>query len=124
MAVVLTHPAMRAMIVELLDREAGCGSTIAVPGPDGLPALLAETPVDLIVVDGADFPACCRDRLAGFPLDHVVVIGAEPDDAYEAAALEQGAGAWLPRDHVGETLAATLHHVLGCTHEPRTSAAD
>ncbi len=118
-AVAVTHARMRAMIIDLLDREPCCWSAIAASGPAGLSSVLAEAPVDLVVVDGADFPTCCRD-LSGVALDHVVVIGAQPDQAYEAAALAQGAGAWLPRDRVGEDLPGALNDVLARTHAHNT----
>lgn len=111
-AVCIAHNAMRAFIVELVDRERGCWSAIAVPDLAALPAVLAGAPVHLLVVDGANFPACCRDRLGGFPRDQVVVIGAEADDAYQAAAFAAGAGAWMPRDRVGQDLTAALRQVL------------
>ncbi len=114
-AVAVTHPSMRALIVELLERVDHCGVVIAVSDPAGLPGALAETPVDLVIVDGADFPACCRERLSDFPLDRVVVIGAEPDAAYETAALRHGAGAWLAREDVGEDLQGALCQALGCS---------
>ena len=119
-AVAVTHAHMRAMIIDLLDREPCCWSAIAVSDPASLPSVLAEAPVDLVVVDGADFPRCCRD-LSGLALDHVVVIGAEPDRAYEAAAFAHGAGAWLPRDRVGEDLADALHGVLVGSHAQDTA---
>ena len=118
-AVAVTHPAMRTLIVELLDRDDAAWSVIAVSDPARLPAVFAEKPVDLVVVDGADFPACCRDRLGAFELDQVVVIGAEPGDAYRVAALHEGAGSWLPRDRVGEDLVDALHHTLGRAQDRR-----
>ena len=111
-AVAVTHAPMRAMIIELLDRDRNRWAAIAVPDPTNLPEAITDGSVDLVVVDGADFPACCCELLA-FPLDHVVVIGTEPDPGYEAAALHDGAGAWLPRDRVGEDLSAALRDVLG-----------
>ena len=110
---------MRGLIVELLERH-GTGQTIAVAGPERLSALFADTIVDVLVVDGADFPGCCRWR---FPYERVVVIGAEPDAAYEALALRAGAGAWLPRDRVGEDLLTTLHHTLANPRAQRRTIA-
>jgi len=121
-AVAVTHPAMRTLIVELLDRDDDAWSVIAVADPDRLPAVFAEAPAELVVVDGADFPACCRDRLGAFRLDQVVVIGAEPGDAYRVAALHEGAGAWLPRDRVGEELVEALHDALARAQERRAAA--
>jgi DNA-binding NarL/FixJ family response regulator len=104
------HPMMRALIVALLHREPHCWCAIDVPALAGLPSVLSGSPVDLVVVDGVNFPACCSERAGAFPLGRVVVIGSESDDAYRVLALAQGAGAWLPRERVAEDLTAALRH--------------
>ncbi|HVT75879.1 MAG TPA: hypothetical protein VHD87_02530 [Acidimicrobiales bacterium] len=114
--IAVVHPVMRRLILDLLDREHGCWRASLLEGD--LSAVLRETKPDLVVVDGADFPRCCRDQLADYPCNRVVVIGPEPDRAYKAAALRHGAGAWVARDDVGERLSAEMRHALGCHHGP------
>ena len=109
-AVAVTHPTMRALIIELLERA--CCIGIAVPDPARLWAVVANATVALAIVDGANFPACCRDHHGDFALERVIVIGAEPDRAYETAALRHGAGAWISRDDVGDKLPIALAHIL------------
>lgn len=46
----------------------------------------------------------------------MVVIGPEPDPGYQA--LANGAGAWIPRELVGEGLGPAMRTILGCVHDP------
>ena len=116
--VAVAHPAVRELTVELLRREHGCWQVRALAEPAALGRALAEASPDLLVIDAPDFARCCRDVLNGFPPERVVVVGPEPDLAYERAAHRAGAGAWLPRDRVAEDLSAGMRVALGCTHGP------
>ena len=116
--VAVRHAPTRRMIVELLAREHGCWETTAVDEPDGLAAAMASGQPDLIIVDAGDFPECCQRLLDAYPRERVVVIGPEPDIAYRRAALGNGAGAWLPRDEIGDALSEQMRTALGCTHGP------
>jgi hypothetical protein len=112
--VVMRHPAMLRFTRELLERECGCRvATEACIGP----ALEPPAP-DLLVIDNADFPPGCCAALTDLPRDRVIVIGPEPDPAYRDSALLHGAGGWLARDDVADTLGAELRRVLGCRHDP------
>lgn len=116
--VAMRHPVMLRFTCELLEREFGCCvSTEARTGLTLTRALERSHP-DLMVIDASDFPAHCLTALAVIPPRRVIVIGPEPDPAYQAAALARGAGAWLPRDRVAEDLSPAIRHVLGCEHEP------
>ena len=114
--VAVAHPMMRRLILDLLDREHGCWTASLLSGELG-DALRTGTP-DLVVVDGADFPRCRRDQLSGYPCSRIIVVGPEPDAAYRAAALRDGAGAWVARDDVADRLSAEMRSALGCTHRP------
>ena len=114
--VAVAHRTLRALTVELLEREHGCWDVQALEVPSDLARALTSAPPDLVVVDAADFPRCCRDALDGFPPDRVIVVGPEPDPAYERAARRSGAGAWLARDRVAEDLSAGMRAALGCSH--------
>ena len=116
--IAVRHVPTRAMIIELLTREHGCWAPEPVDDPEQLAAALSGAPPDLIVVDGGDFPECCQQLLATYPRDHIVVIGPEPDSAYRNAALDNGAGGWLPRDDIGEALSEQMRVALRCTHGP------
>ena len=105
-AVAVEHHALRSLIVDLLCVECGCWAVCSV-SVLSRPAVVAAEP-DLLVVDTNGFAACCRGVVGRFPLNRVVVIGPEPDAAYEFAALNQGAGAWLSGDHVAEKLGGSL----------------
>lgn len=41
-----------------------------------------------------------------------MVVGLEPDDAYEGVARRDGAGAWLARDRVAKDLSASMRLAL------------
>lgn len=114
--VAVAHPAVRQLTVELLEREHGCWHVQALAVRSDLARALTIAPPDLVVVDAADFPRCCRDALDSFPPDRVIVVGPEPDPAYERAARRAGAGAWLARDRVAEDLSAGMRAALGCAH--------
>lgn len=112
------HPVMRRWTIDLLDGEHGCW-LVEQPRPAELLAdAIERTRPALIVVDSADFPACCQAALAAVPLGRVIVIGPEPDAAYRRLALSHGAGGWLCRDHVGEELSTVMRTALGCRHRP------
>ncbi len=117
--VAMRHPAMLRLTRELLEREFGCWLATEVDtGGDSLARAVDRLAPDLLVIDAARFPACCPTALSRMPEDRVIVIGPEADPSYRAAALSHGAAAWLPRERVGEDLAAEMRRVLGCTHHP------
>jgi len=116
--VVMQHPTMLRFTRELLEREFGCWVATDVRTGDALADTLDRIAPDLMIIDAAAFPACCRAALSHIARDRVIVIGPEPDPAYRAAALTGGAAGWLPRDRVGEELAAEMRRVLGCEHDP------
>jgi DNA-binding NarL/FixJ family response regulator len=116
--VAVAHRGLRRLIVELLERDHGCWKPDGVREPADLVGKLAAAQPDLVIVDARDFPRCSRELLGSFPAQQVVVIGPEPDPAYEHAARSGGAGAWLARDRVGEDLSACMRTALGCTHGP------
>lgn len=115
---VMRHPTMLRFTRELLEREFGCWVATEVGAGEALARTLDRLTPDLMIIDAADFPACCLAALARIPRDRVIVIGPEPDPSYRAAALANGAGAWLPRDGVGEELSREMRRVLGCIHDP------
>jgi len=116
--VAVGHRALRSLTVELLERDHACWRVLAVTDSSTLAAVITDARPDLLIVDAGDFPRCCRDLLGGFPAERVVVIGPEPDAAYERAARRSGAGAWLSQDRVGEDLSTAMRAALGCTHGP------
>ncbi len=116
--VALRHPAMRRFTRELLERECRCWVATHTRAGAELRLQLERLAPDLLVIDAADLPACCPRQEAGFPPSRAVVIGPEPDHAYQQAAQARGAGAWIPRERVGEELGPAMRRLLGCTHQP------
>ena len=112
------HKAMARYIRELLVREHDCWTGTAIVTGEPLEAAIGRVEPDLVIVDAADFPACCRRTLASVRPDQVLVIGPEPDASYAAAAFARGAGGWVAREDVGDGLGPALRMVLGCTHDP------
>lgn len=110
--VAIRHPAMRALTGALLERQLQCRVATEVDNGSRLRRAIRRVHPDVVVVDVGDFPTCCRAALDTFPHQRVVVIGPEPDPAYGAAAFARGAGAWLPRDRVGEEIGDALRRVL------------
>jgi DNA-binding NarL/FixJ family response regulator len=114
----IRHPVMRRWTGELLTSEHGCW-TIAQPRRgEMLAAAIDRTRPAMVIVDSVDFPECCRAALGALPRDRVIVVGPEPDQAYRNAALANGAGGWLSREHVGDELSRAMRRVLGCRHDP------
>ena len=116
--VAIRHPGMRLFTQELLRREHHCWVAAELTGGERLAEALRQVDPDLLVIDGGEFPACCRVSLHEYPPDRVIVVGVEPDPGYQGAALRHGAGAWIPRDRVGEELGPAMRRVLNCRHDP------
>ena len=111
--VVMRHPTMLRLTRELLERECGCWvATEADSGPS-LASTLDELTPDLLVIDAADFPACCLAALDHIPRGRVIVIGPELDRAYRDMALANGAGGWLAREEIADKLGREMRRVLG-----------
>ena len=120
--VAITHRVMRELIVELLRRDQDCWNVSAVArvseiGHDG------GSPPDLVIVDTADFGACCCELPPSVALAQVVVIGPEPDPAYRHAALHRGAAAWLSRECAAEELCDALRSALAGAPSQITSSS-
>lgn len=115
--VAMHHPVMLRLTRELLEREFGCWVVTEARTGRALARALERSHPDLMVIDAGDFPSCCLAALDLIPRDRVIVIGPEPDPAYQAAALTNGAGAWLPRDRVAEDLGPAMRDILGCRQE-------
>ena len=103
---------MRALIVELLQREHGCWTPVLVDG-ESKEALAALEP-DLVVMDADRFAS----DLPGALDAPVVVVGREPDPSSRWAALRRGAGGWVARDCVADELSHVMRAALGCVHAP------
>lgn len=116
--VAVRHHAMRRFSLELVRHEHQCWVAMEPEEGELLADTLRRLDPDVLIVDDGDFPACCRSAIDAFPPSRVVVVGLEPDRAYEAAAFRAGAGAWVPRERVGEDLGAVMREVLGCRHAP------
>jgi DNA-binding NarL/FixJ family response regulator len=116
--VVMRHPAMLRFTRQLLERECGCWVATEVRSGPSLARALDELTPDLLVIDAADFPACCLAALDHIPRGRVIVIGPELDEAYRAVAVANGAGGWLAREEVADKLSGEMRRVLGCRHAP------
>lgn len=116
--VAIAHAAERRLVAELLRRDDDCWSVETLDDHGALLHVLSNEPPGLVVVDAADFPRCCQAAVAPFPPRRVVVIGPEPDAAYERAARHGGAGGWVARDRIADDLRAQMRCALGCPHEP------
>lgn len=110
--VAVAHPGMRSLIVDLLARQHRAWAVAAVDGAAELIAAMASPP-DVLVMDAADFTHR-GGRPVSFPVQHILVMGPEPDSAYRRATLDQGAGGWMSRDDVGDELTSMIRRVLGC----------
>lgn len=115
--VAVRHDAMRRFTLELVARDHRHWVPVAPAEGEMVADAIARVSPDVLVVDDGDFPACCRVAIAAFPPSRVVVIGTEPDGGYQGAAIRAGAGAWVPRERVGDDLGGVLRAVLGCPHE-------
>lgn len=113
--VALSHPLMRQFTLELLERDHGCWSAIALDGAQPLEAMRRLRP-DLVVLDAATFRAGQCAHGCGYPCGRMVVVGPEPDLAYRSAVLGDGAGGWVARDDVAEQLSGAMRAALGCSH--------
>lgn len=115
--IAVDHDALRQLIVALLCRDDVSWGVCPCVMTD-VAQTAAGNGADVAVVATAHFPSACGDLLAVLPAEKVVVIGPEPEGAYERAARDAGAGAWVSRDRIGEDLRSALHTVLGCSRGP------
>ncbi len=113
---VVVHRAMRAFIVELLNRDLGCWTVSEIDSVSQI-SHDARLHPDLVIVDTADFATVRRQLPRTFALARVVVIGPEPDPAYRQAAVHFGAGAWLSRDCIADELCSALRSALVRAYE-------
>ena len=120
-AVGVEHEALRQLIVALLSRDAVTWDVCPCSLRDIAHTATANE-ADVAIVATAGFPASCGDLLDVFPANKLVVIGPEPENAYERAARAAGAGAWIARDRIAEDLRSALRTVLGCTRGPEVVA--
>lgn len=114
----VANPTLRRLIVELLERDCVCWQVRSVGDPTDFAAAIATEVPDLVILDTRDATRCCRDSPHHARCQRVIVIGPEPDAAYERAAQRAGASAWLPRDRLGDDLTDCMCRVLGCTDLP------
>lgn len=121
-ALVVANRPMRALIVELLQRDQGCWTVAAIGSISEIDHAAPSHP-DLVVVDTSDFTTVRRQLPPTFALPRVVVIGPEPDPAYRQAAVDFGAGAWLSRDCIAEELCAALRSALAGAYASPNGAA-
>jgi len=101
--VVVAHPALRDLVVALLERSDPSWKVTAAADPRPLPAQLDVDALDVVVVDAGDVARCCRATT--FPRGRLIVIGPQPGDDYQRAARRSGVGGWLPRDRLADDLA-------------------
>jgi len=120
----MTHPTMRALTSELLQRDGRC-QVRAVSGRDQAvaDAIDLEHP-DLVVLDTPRFPGGCRRALRRFPSDRMIVVGPEAGESYRAAALAAGAGAWVARERIGDDLVAEVRRLLAGSKLPPPGSGD
>jgi AmiR/NasT family two-component response regulator len=120
--VVVAHDALRRLIVDLLARDPAAWQVRAITDQADLNASSFTTEPDLVILETRDLARCCGGARRSCAHRPLIVIGPEPDTAYESAARRAGATAWLPRDCVGEDLTGCMRQVLGCTHGRRHNA--
>jgi hypothetical protein len=113
---------MCGLVRDLLQRETCCE---VVEMAEDLPISgRSADRTDVVVVDAATFPQCCRGSLAGVPRDRFVVVGPEPGEAYRDAAAGQGAGAWIPRERLGEDLVPEVVRLLSGSTDADATTRD
>lgn len=115
--VAVAHRALRHFVVELLEQDQVRWRLHAVAERGDLAAAVTSAGPDLVVLADRDL-SWCLEVLPNFAPHRVIIIGPDPDPAYERAARRAGVGAWLPSDRVAEDLVVSMHRVLGCTHDP------
>lgn len=113
----ISHRMMRRWTRDLLECAGGCWRLSEPRAGEMVADAIGRIDPAVLVVDDAAFPECCQLAIESFPADRVIVVGPEPDVAYEASALARGAAAWLSRDHVSEALPGAVRAALHCPHD-------
>jgi hypothetical protein len=109
---------MRDYTRDLLERECRCWTASQTSVNGNLEREIARFDPDLVVVDAADFPACCKRALEGDCPPCVIVVGPEPDVSHRSAVLAGGARSWIARERLADELGPEMRRLLGCTHGP------
>ena len=120
----IRHRLMRRWTIDLLRAEYSSWAVTEPGGDEMLVDAIDRSQPDLVVVDSSDFPACCVAALRALPPERLVVVGPEPDAAYQQWALAQGAGGWVSRDHLADELSAALRGALGRAHPDPPAGSD
>lgn len=109
--VAIGHPAMRALVSELIGQD--LGRAVEDPRRCGDGGAL-----DLVVIDSVAFGDWYPSESPAGSRTKVIVVGPEPDPSYRDFALARGADAWVVRDRIAEELRGASRRVLGCIHVP------
>jgi DNA-binding NarL/FixJ family response regulator len=115
--VTMRHRSMRRLTRQVVQHDLPASRVEEQRDDELLVGAVRRVAPTVLIVDTGDFPACCELTLAAFPPERVIVISPEPGGAYEAAALNGGAGGSLPRDRISHDLQQELRKVLGCRHD-------
>lgn len=116
--VAIRHRTMRDYTRDLIEHECRCWTACEMPVDGDLEREIQRFDPDLLVVDAADFPTCCRHALSSDAPPRVIVVGPEPDPSHRSAVLAGGAGSWILRERLADELGAEMRRLLGCTHGP------
>lgn len=116
--VAISHPTMKALTAELLERDGACRVTGVTGDDEELGVAIDRHHPQLVVIDTARFPGSCREALRHFPAGQMIVIGPEPGHEYRAAALAAGAGAWIARERIGDELVLAVRRLLAGRDPP------
>lgn len=107
--VAMRHPTARRYVCDLIEQHCRCWLATAAPGAETLRSALDDLQPDALIVEAPtvrDLP--CESLRRTW---HLIVIGPEADDAYRHQAVQAGADAWIPRDHLGTELIPALQAI-------------
>ena len=109
------HPVVRAGLRQIVAGQPDMQVAGESADGDGVLAVLAGTPADVLLLDlampGAPFPGLLKHVLARYPTLRVLVMSMHPEDQFAGRALRDGAAGYLTKERTPQDLVEAIRKV-------------
>jgi len=109
------HPVVRAGLRQIVTGQPDFHVAGEAADGDGVLAVLAGTPADVLLLDpampGAPFPGLLKHVLARYPTLRVLVMSMHPEDQFAGRALREGAAGYLTKERTPQDLVEAIRKV-------------
>jgi len=109
------HPVVRAGLWQIVAGQPDMQVAGESADGDGVLAVLAGTPADVLLLDlampGAPFPGFLQHVLSRYPGVRVLVMSMHPEDQFAGRALREGAAGYLTKERTPQDLVEAIRKV-------------